>query len=203
MFSLLLLATALLVYASYGQQRLSEPSEYEGHIQPLLGVSDFGTHYYEDGAADASVVFPHDYKRPAQPVIDLVHLRSAGYRILIDCLTDRRVTTMRFDGNRITKPMSVPLGYVCLDILLQITKGKPVWEPECADDGLGACVEVGFYFRPDDYANCWETECSLRPWINVVQQNWRKTYLARQLRWHNPYDALDVKEYQDLRTQHK
>jgi len=38
----------------------------------------------------------------------------------------------------VSKPMQVPVGYVCLDILIGTTKGRPVHEPDCADDGLGA-----------------------------------------------------------------
>lgn len=99
--------------------------------------------------------------------------------------------------------MNVPLGYVCLDILMNEVSGDPVWYPDCSDDGLGACVKNLFYFRPDDYYACTERTCMLRPWVLVVQRKWRSEYLAHRLRFHNPYDALPVDEYKELRTAHR
>jgi len=114
-----------------------------------------------------------------------------------------RITAMRFEGNRITRPMNVPLGYVCLDILMNEVSGNPVWYPDCADDGLGACVKNLFYFRPDDYYSCTERDCMLRPWVLVVQRKWKSEYLAHRLRFHNPYDSLPVEEYKELKTTHR
>jgi hypothetical protein len=203
----MLLVCFMLVFlqiAGASQNQLSSSSEYRKYIDALLGVKDFGTHYYEDGAADATVLFPssttNPYGRPADAVVAIVRLRQRSLPLLIDCLSDTRVTTVVFDGNRITKAMNVPLGYVCLDILMQTTEGNPVSDPECADDGPGACMNLGFYFRPDDYENCWKDECLLRPWVKVVQRNWKRQYLARRLRFRNPYDQLKIEEYKDLMT---
>src|SRR5271165_4672954 len=105
------------------QTRLSSETNYHKYIDPLLEVKDFGTHYIEDGAADASVLTPFErsstfqYDRPSDPVIELVRLGAKSIPLLIDCLDDGRLTTVRFDGNTITRPMSVPVGYVCLDIM--------------------------------------------------------------------------------------
>jgi len=185
-------------------KRLASAAAYHTYIDALLAVRDFGIHYYEDGAADASVLFPSTdatpYDRPRDPVIALVRLRDRSFPLLIDCLNDGRITSVRFDGNRITKPMGVPVGYVCLDILMGTASGRPVSDPECADDGLGACMNYGFYFRPDDYYNCSQHECLPRPWVTVVKQNWRTQFLAHRLRFDNPYDGLKVEEYKDLRT---
>jgi hypothetical protein len=98
--------------------------------------------------------------------------------------------------------MNVSLGYVCLDILMNEVRGKPVSDPDCASDGLGACMSYTFYFRPDDYYGCFEKTCLLRPWISVVQRKWRNAYLAHRLRYHNPYDSLPVDEYKEFRTAH-
>jgi hypothetical protein len=188
---------------SVASEQVASSPEYHKYIDPLLDVKDFRMYYYEDGASDASVLFPSKegipYGRPVEPLISLVRLREKSFPLLIDCLNDRRVTSVRFDGNRITKPMNVPLGYVCLDILMFTASGR-VSDPQCADDGLGACMNDGFYFRPDDYANCWEQECRLRPWVTVVQRNWKKELFARRLRFVNPYDKLKVDEYKDLGT---
>jgi hypothetical protein len=185
------------------------PAEYHRYIDPFLDVKDFRAHYYEDGAADGTVLFPEsiqppdDYLMPAAPVIAIIRLRNRSLPLLIDCLSDRRITSMRFEGNRITRPMNVPLGYVCLDILMNEVSGKPVWYPDCNDDGLGACVRNEFYFRPDDYYDCTDKDCMLRPWVTPVQRKWKNEYLAHRLRFHNPYDSQPFEEYKDLKTVHK
>lgn len=172
--------------------RLSNAKDYKRYIDALIQVQDFGTHYYEDGAADATVVAPekteppYGQAAPVEPVADLLRLRHRGLPLLIDCLSDSRITSMRFDGNTITKPMNVPVGYVCLDILMTEVKGRPAVDPDCSADGLGACVNDGFYFRPDDYWRCWDSSCYARPWVNVVQRNWRHAYLANLLHVRNP-----------------
>jgi len=204
-----MLACLLLPELTSGQiRKLAAPAEYHRYIDPLLEVKDFRTRYYEDGAADATALFPessqppYGYLMPPAPVIALVRLKDRGLPLLIDCLSDGRITSMRFQGNRTTQPMNVLLGYVCLDVLMNEVSGRPVSEPRCADDGLGACMNYGFYFRPDDYYACTDKECMLRPWVSVVQRKWKAEFLAHRLRFHNPYDSLPVEEYKELRTIH-
>ena len=104
----MLSCSVLTGWASQAPGKLASPAEYHRYIDPLLGVSDFQTKYYEDGAADASVVYPqssqppYDYLRPPEPVLVLVRLRERSLPLLIDCLGDGQITTMRFDGNSIT-----------------------------------------------------------------------------------------------------
>jgi hypothetical protein len=109
-----------------------------------------------------------------------------------------------FNGG-MTQLEKVPVGYVCLDILMGTAKGRVVDDSNDDGDGLGVGIREGFYFRPDDYTRCWGGDaCLLRPWINVVQRNWRTQYLAHRLRFRNPYDGpLLVDEYKDLRTPNK
>jgi hypothetical protein len=78
---IILLLLPLLVphVATATQPRLASAAAYHRYIDPLLSVKDFKTHYYEDGAADATVLFPegdadHPYLLPAGPVIALVQL---------------------------------------------------------------------------------------------------------------------------------
>jgi hypothetical protein len=159
------------------QQRLSTPAQYAKYMDALLQVKDFGTHYYDDGAADATVLFLSDkvpWESPRDAVLAFVRLGRASLPLLIDCLDDGRLTAIRFDGNITTRPMNVPVGYVCLDILMGVTRGKPAHEPDCAGDGLGACMETGFYFRPDNYYHCWKGRCFVRPWVFAVQRTWRR-----------------------------
>jgi hypothetical protein len=193
----------------FAQTRLASKADYHKYIDPLVEVKDFGTHYSEDGAADASVLFPDErsstfhYDRPSDEVISIVRLGAKGVPLLIDCLTDGRLTTMQFDGNNITKAMSEPVGYVCLDILMASTWGGPISDPQCEADGLGACMNYGFYFRPDDYYDCFETTqtCRPRPWVAVVQRNWRRQFVQNRLRYRNPYETVsDMPEYKEFAT---
>ncbi len=138
-FGVIRLATALIfpvLCASPASQRFSSLEEYQRYIDPLLQVSDFGIHYYDDGAADATVLFPstetNPYNRPREPVIALVRLGAKAFPLLIDCLSDHRVTSVRFDGNNIARPMAVPVGYVCLDILIATAQGRPISRQGCS-----------------------------------------------------------------------
>ncbi len=203
--TIVLLMFAALV-CSGGELRLSPKSDYQKYIDPLLAVEDFGMHYSDDGAADATVLFPSSestpYARPKDAVVALVRLGTKSLPLLIDCLSDIRLTSAGFDGSTITRPMHVPVGYVCLDVLMAITRGQPISDPECASDGLGACMNYGFYFRPDDYSQCWDSlrECEARPWVGVVQDHWRRAFLQKKLRFRNPYDEIKIPEYSDFTT---
>lgn len=206
-FAVLLFFLPISVSAT--QPNLASAADYHRYIDTFLDAKDFGINYFEDGAADATVLFPestqepYEYLRPAEPVIALLQLRGRAFPLLIDCLSDTRVTSIHFNGNNMVRPMNVPLGYVCLDVLMNFAWGKPVSDPDCSDDGLGACMNNGFYFRPDDYYGCTKAECMLRPWVVVVQRNWKSAYLAHRLRFHNPYDKFPVEEYKDLKDPRK
>jgi len=67
------------------------------------------------------------------------------------------------------------------------TKAVPVHVADCADDGLGACIHENFYFRPDDYSHCWPDRCEARPWVRIVQQNWKRLFLQKKIRFEDPY----------------
>ena len=212
-YSLSALCGAVILLSALGapaeEKHLSSVAEYRKYIDPLLQVKDFGIHYYDDGAADATVLFPQSeanpWQRPRDPVIALIRLGPKSFPLLIDCLGDGRLTNVEFDGNTTTNRMKVPVGYVCLDILMGSTRGRPMSEPDCADDGLGACMNYGYYFRPDDYYHCVERllTCNLRPWVGVVQQNWRRQFLQGRLHFHNPYDDTELDEYREFRTPRK
>ena len=182
--------------------RLSTAEDYRKYIDPLVTMDDAGVMYNDDGAADASVLFPGS-GRPRDPVIALVRLRAKSLPLLIDCLSDTRVSKAGFGGDATTRPMKVPVGYVCLDLLMGTAKNRAIFRPDCADDGLGACVSTGYYFRPDDYFHCIEGDCDARPWVAVVQRNWRQLFLSGRLRFHNPYDSAYADEYKEFSTRGK
>jgi hypothetical protein len=164
-----------------GTQRVRS-ANYKNLIEPLLRVSDFRMHYFDDGAADATVTCPdgcgYPPPIPVAPVTELMKNPKITVPLLIDCLDDGRRTSARFDGNVTTYPMRVPVGYVCLDILRWRFDREPIAENDCQNDGLGACVNTGYYFRPDDYTHCIEESCDVRPWVQVVQRHWRDALLA-------------------------
>jgi len=195
------------LWATEPPGRLSSGADYHKYVDPLVTVADFGIQYSDDGAADASVLFPrtdtNPYDRPRDPVIALVRLRKRSVPLLIDCLSDGRVSTAQFNGTSITKPMKLPVGYVCLDMLMAVTPDRPVSDPDCWADGLGACMNEGFYFRPDDYSSCWKETCYPRPWVIVVQKKWRHAFLAKRLRFRNPYDGMRIPEYEEFATPRK
>jgi hypothetical protein len=96
--------------------------------------------------------------RPMQPSLHsqrahvraILDLEPSCIPVLVAHLDDQRLTSAKFDGGRFAHaPIQVPLGYICLDILLHATSGNAVHVADCADDGLGACVRSGYYFRPD------------------------------------------------------
>ncbi len=163
-----------------------QQSDYAKYIAPILAIRDFGIAYAEDGAADATVLFPPDEKL-RDPISELVRLGYRSVPLLIDCLDDGRTTSASFRGSTVSKPMNVPLGYVCLDVLIGISKAGPVHVAGCADDGLGACVKQEYYFRPDDYSRCWQDHCLPRPWVRLVQQNWKRLFRQKRIRFDNPY----------------
>jgi hypothetical protein len=165
---------------------------YKQLIEPLLTVQDFHTHYIDDGAADATVTCPNDCddspsSLPVPAVAALMKNHSVTVPLLIDCLSDGRLTSIQFDGNATTLPMKVPVGYVCLDILISQFTYKPITDHGCSNDGLGACIYTFFYFRPDDYTHCWKDSCNPRPWVLVVQRSWRKQLQLGSLNHVRPW----------------
>jgi hypothetical protein len=115
-------------------QTLASKADYLKYIEPMLSIEGFGIQYSEDGAADASALYPPDNK-PRGPVVALVRLGGKSTPLLIDCLSDGRLTSARFEGSSVAKAMNVPLGYICLDILMGTIQSKVVHESGCADDG--------------------------------------------------------------------
>jgi hypothetical protein len=81
-------------------------------------------------------------------VIALIRLGPKSFPPLIDCLGDERLTNVEFDGNTTTNRMKVPVGYVCLDILMESTRGRPVSEPDCSAADLGACMNYRYILGP-------------------------------------------------------
>jgi hypothetical protein len=129
------------LFAPNLQAKILTRDAYRRYIYPLFKVTSFGASYYEDGAADASLLFPesseppYDYRSPAMAFVTLSQLGERSLPLLIDCLSDGRITRMRSSGNTIIRSMNVSDGHVCLDSLMREGHGNPASDTECGDDG--------------------------------------------------------------------
>lgn len=144
---LTLLAAVCLARA---QSAVVSKAEQEAQLIALASV-DFGDVYSDDGAADGTITYKGELLKsvganlkPDVRVKAVVDLREAAVPLLIAHLDDMRPTQTMFKG----KP--VPLGHMALDILTHvITPTSRVFVKDCGQDGLGACIHKGYYFRPD------------------------------------------------------
>ena len=142
-----------------------------------LAKVDFGNVYFEDGAADGTVTEERPFsKYNPEPkgfalVKAVVDLKATAIPLLIEHLDDARPTRTLFNG----KP--VPLGHIALDILTNIVGlNREVIDTDNTDDGLGAGIQIGFYFRPD---------ASLAE-MKRVKENWRRLYRRGKISFSYP-----------------
>lgn len=156
----------------------SNPS-IENLIDALVAAPELVT-YGEDGAHDATVLALYDNGDgvipPKKEVRNIVALKDKAIPILIDCLDDTRETSAIFIGGYVSgKPYpKVPVGHVCLDILINIAKNPDSDDKGCprGESELGACIKDGYYFRPDDY----DGRGGPRPIVRIVKANWLRAY---------------------------
>jgi pimeloyl-ACP methyl ester carboxylesterase len=180
---LMLISFVILLVPSLGVH--ADHDSREALIEALV-KAPFKTVYHDDGAADATVTAvatPDDTRQdaPAQ-VRAVLDLGPSCIPLLIAHLDDQRLTSATFDGGRFARaPIQVPLGHVCLDILLNATVGQAVHVVDCADDGLGACVRAGYYFRPDALSRPQGVETMRR-----VKTRWQRAYRAKRVRFEYP-----------------
>jgi hypothetical protein len=143
--NLLTVGTLLFVTTISAQAgRPRPPSESpERYIDALVSAAHLVV-YSEDGAADSTVM-----ENPVPEVRNILLMGAKAIPLLIAHLKDTRITAAKFGRSQ---AQGVPVGYVCLDILSNIVMSKRILIDDCADDGLGACVRDGYYFRPDAYS---------------------------------------------------
>jgi hypothetical protein len=130
--------------------------------------------YSSDGAADATVT---DDPRPEVKAI--VNLGTAAIPLLISHLDDPRPTSATFNG----KP--VGLGHICLDILTNIVDAPLIVAEDCADDGLGACVDTQYYFRPDAFTRNGRV-IATSPEVALVKARWQRAYRRGKVKFRYP-----------------
>jgi hypothetical protein len=115
-----------------------------------LAAEQLPVSYVNDGAGDATVMnlgadSDGAVTEPPPALRDLVLAGERSVPLLIECLQDTRKTTATYGPAAVDK---VPLGFVCLDVLVHVVRG-PVHVEDCAYDGMGACVQEAYYFMPD------------------------------------------------------
>ncbi len=168
-------------------QRTSDPSNQD-LIDALVGAPELVT-YGEDGSHDATVLALYqdndgEVIPPKKEVRDIVALKDKAVPLLIECLDDTRPTSAIFIGGYVTgKPYpKVPVGHVCLDILIHIAKNLDDNEKDCprGESELGACIKDGFYFRPDDYNNIG----GKRAIVRIVKANWLNAYRNGKVKYN-------------------
>ena len=138
------------VVAANAQPQVERPErQIESYFDALSKVA-FGNIYADDGAGDGTVtqcgelVESGPLVKPMQEVRAIVDLRARAIPTLIDHLDDPRASAITFAGR------PVRLGHLALDILTHIVaETNRLFVSNCADDGLGACIQRGYYFRPD------------------------------------------------------
>lgn len=145
-----------------------------------------GTNYSDDGAADATVtaLATSDSSRQtaSAEVRAIFDLGPRCIPLLIAHLDDQRLTKTRFYGGAFRNaPIQVPLGHICLDILLHATDARAVYVKDGADDGLGAGVRQGYYFRPDVLRGRGGLAAMRR-----VKARWQQAYKAKHIRFKYP-----------------
>ena len=193
-----LIATAITVLcvffpSSVEAQRYAAASP-ERHIEALTSAPILVT-YVEDGAADSSVTNVDAnsmrvgvVEEPIPSVRDMINLRERAIPTLIAHLDDARLTSAKLcsylPGGR-SECAPVPVGYVCLDILMNIVRGPTIIRRECGADGFGACMEPGYYFRPDAYVHKGDRLVASRE-VHRVKLNWQRAYRKHHLKYQYP-----------------
>jgi hypothetical protein len=166
----LLFATAISAQAGTSK---TPSASAERYIDALVSAAHLVV-YSEDGAADATVV-----ENPVREVRNILRLGAKAIPLLIAHLEDTRITAAKFGRSQ---AQGVPVGYVCLDILSNIVMSKSILIDDCSDDGLGACVRDGYYFRPDAYSR---ENGRIVPKSEVfkVQVRWKRAYRNGKIKY--------------------
>jgi hypothetical protein len=167
-------------------------AELGAALDRVLQLKNLGPIYFEDAASDGSVVMmPPAYLVARPEIVPLLACEARAAAVLIEHLDDARLTSATFKGGaHWAHPVHVPLGVLCLDILISLSPfGSPVRDPKTENnDGLGAGVRAEYYFRPDEY-DIESGRYHPKPHVFAVKKAWQKALregLARfeYFDWH-------------------
>ena len=172
--ALLLLSLIAASNIAAAQSVVTSKTEQEARLLALADV-DFGDVYSADGAGDGTLTYQGEISistvKPDARVKAIVDLRASAIPLLIAHLDDTRPTRTMFEN----KP--TPLGHMALDILTHIIKRTDVvFVRDCDQDGLGACIHTGYYFRPDATATD----------MKNTKDKWRRLYANGRIVFRYP-----------------
>jgi hypothetical protein len=172
--------------------KTSNPSN-EKLIDALVAAPNLYVKYVEDGAADNSVLAIYEdgsgnvTNQIAKEVKDIIALRDRAIPLLIEHLDDTRPTTATTSqGGYLTdRAIRVPVGHICLDILINIVgvNNKLIYNKEIGG-GFGGGIKDGFYFRPDDYRVINDDKFIERAIVRIVKANWQKAYRDGKIKFN-------------------
>jgi hypothetical protein len=161
-------------------------------IDALVAAPNLYVQYVEDGGRDDSILALYengDVNVPRQnpkEAKDIAALREKAIPLLIECLDDTRPTaaTVSGGGYLTDKPVRVPVGHVCLDILTSIIErtNKLIFVEE-PSDGFCGDVKDGYCFRPDDYKAYNDGRFKARPIVRIVKANWQKAFRDGKIKY--------------------
>lgn len=161
-------------------------------IDALVTAPNLYVQHVEDGGRDDSILALYENGDPNVPrqnpkeALDIVALREKAIPLLIECLDDTRPTsvTVIFGGYLTDKPVRVPVGHVCLDILNSIVeRDNRLFFVETPADGFCGDMQDGYCFRPDDYKFYTGDRFKARPIVRVVKANWQKAYRNGKIKY--------------------
>ncbi len=160
-------------------------------IDALVVAPNLYVQYVEDGGRDDSILAlyengdPNVARQNPKEVLDIVALREKAIPLLIEYLDDTRPTSATVLGGYLTdKPVRVPVGHVCLDILTSIVeRNNKLIFVEDPSDGFCGDMKDGYCFRPDDYKAYSDDRFKNRPIVRIVKANWQKAYRDRKVKY--------------------
>lgn len=162
------------------REKHNQHSTQSNPVDALVFAPDIGVTYSGDGAADATVL----NDPVAEEVRSILALYEAAIPLMIAHLDDPRLTRVTFRRGDESEVL-VTVGHICLDILTGIVDAPDVTVTDCADDGLGACVKEGFYFRPDACDQV-ENVFVAKPIVADAKANWQRAYREGHLKFVYP-----------------
>lgn len=146
-------------------------------LVPELLSAGYPVVYINDGAGDESVLNTLHYadgqnKKCHDTLVRVVDLKEKAIPLLIAHLDDMSPTKAKYQQE---EDLSVPLGFVCLDILLQLTD-SPAIIHDCQEDGMGACVHSSYYFMPGASAKK----------AAMIKRHWQELYRKGEIKYIHP-----------------
>ena len=182
----------LLQGSAIASERHCGRDQIEKALDALVALKGLGEIYIEDGAADGTIAVPEgETSRDRMAAVDPILMCSGkAAPVLIAHVDDTRLTSALFKGGAHRRqPIRVPVGFVCLDLLLNGLSpfDSAVRDPATEnDDGLGMGFLPQFYFRPDSY-KIGPGGYRPLPVVYNVKKQWEEALAQGKLQFRHEY----------------